>query len=514
MTETTTASASWPLLIARLRHLLGVEGYGSASNRYPGNVPVAARANTGRHLLALGSEVLDRLVRDWPEVERLPIWPDLRRVIMEGDDAGPSPLAIATTFEEPLLDPRSDDPHAVTRQLIRRLVYLHDEEFSGMPLGLLTISKAWLGLRAVVALDAHLLEAYLDSTDTTARRMIRFCLRDLGLVVDWEHASDAELFRSIAERMDRYPLTLAGASPAQIERFKRAGMLRMSFRLDCASPMGAESSTELYESPGKPETQSTQYALCNGRFIIQGPFPGSQGIALDLGVDRESGKQILITKLFVLDYEPLPRETELSLRHDGIAALLYLARVELPIGLANVLVEALPDAARSDAHLPLPLPLALQIADRVATILEAVHASGACVLGLRPELTFVDALGHVTLVPRGDQLRKLTWPEGPKVEGQEPPFCELYLAPEVLMGSGGTSASDVYSLCAMLTYWIRAVHPYSRDSAMAQLRAMLTEAPDCRGLPDSLAVVIARGLSPDPGRRPTLPELRHSFRND
>jgi hypothetical protein len=147
----------------------------------------------------------------------------------------------------------------------------------------------------------------------------------------------------------------------------------------------------------------------------------------------------------------------------------------------------------------------------VAEILEVVHASGRCVLGLRPELTFGGGEGQVTLVPRGDLLRQLTWPEGPKVEGEEPPFRDTYLAPEVLMGARMTPASDVYSLCAMLTYWITSTHPFAGDSAATQLRAMLTESPDRRGLPAALAGPIARGLSADPGSRPTLAELRRSL---
>ena len=126
-------------------------------------------------------------------------------------------------------------------------------------------------------------------------------------------------------------------------------------------------------------------------------------------------------------------------------------------------------------------------------------------------MTFVDASGQPILVPRSDALRRLTWPGGPKLEGQEPPFRDLYLAPELLLGASATPASDVYSLCSMLVYWIQSRHPFARDSTAEQLGAMLAEAPDCRGLPDSLAGLAVRGLSAEPERRPGLAELRRAF---
>jgi hypothetical protein len=413
----------------------------------------------------------------------------------------------APSLVESFDGPVRESHRAAANQVVHRLTYLRKEEFDDLPIGLLTLSKAWRDLRAVDALDPQLLEAYLDSTDTAEKEVIRFCLRTRGLLASLEHSGDDDFFRQVSAAIDRYPLTLAEASPAQLERFRRAGLVSASF------DPGSQKTTVGHCTQAS-DAVAPRYTLAQGRFLAEGPLPGSQGNSLDLGLDRDTGEPVIITKLFVADSEAIPARAELALAHAGVAPLLYLGRERLDEGLANVLVEALPRASRSDHSVPLAVSRAIALADRIAAILETVHATNRCIVGLRPELTFVDPADRVTLAPRGDLLRNLSWPEGPAIEGQLPPFAETYLALEVLMGAQPSPASDVYSLCAMLAYWVQGRHPFVRGSAMAQLQAMMNESPDCDSLPEPLSAVIARGLSPDAQRRPTVAELRRAFRTN
>src|SRR6185436_11398851 len=100
MNQISMSNTAWPLLLARLRHLLVTEGYGSVSTRYPGNVPVSAQARTVRHLIAMGPDSAERLAQEWPEVQSLPVWEDLRSVIEQGPRSDPAPPPIASRFEE------------------------------------------------------------------------------------------------------------------------------------------------------------------------------------------------------------------------------------------------------------------------------------------------------------------------------------------------------------------------------------------------------------------------------
>lgn len=502
--------SDWPLLLARVRHLAAELRSSYAAF---GGVPMLARTRTGRQLLALGSSGAARLRAEWPEVERLTIWPDLHRVLIASDGTRPRLRPLGPAFDEPLLDPSRDkDPRALARQHVRRLAYLRTEEFDDVPIGLVSMSNAWLMLRGVPAALPHLLEAYLDSDSPVEREVIRFVERDAR--TGRPAATDDEFFRQVADTMDRYPATLSEASPAQLDRFRRAGMVSATFGLEQA-PAATRSAAAAEISAAAADTVMAAAArgdVLVDRFVIERSVPGSDGSSLHLGVDRETGVPILATKLLVSDDDPPVAEDQLWFPEDGIAPLLLVARTDVREGRAQVLVEALPRrATRSDEGMPLPLPSALALADRVAAILETVHASGRCVVGLRPELTFYDFSGHVTLAPRSDLLRGVLWREGPRSEGQQSPFREIYLAYELLVGATAVPASDVFSLCAMLTYWIQASHPFARDSLVDRLHAMANESPNCDGLPTWLADTVSRGLSADPSRRPTVAELRRSF---
>lgn len=83
-----------------------------------------------------------------------------------------------------------------------------------------------------------------------------------------------------------------------------------------------------------------------------------------------------------------------------------------------------------------------------------------------------------------------------------------YLAPEILHGEDATTASDVHSWAATLTYAGTGRAPFGRGPAMAIMDRVRRGEHRLEGLPDGLRELVAECLDPDPLQRPTLPEIR------
>jgi eukaryotic-like serine/threonine-protein kinase len=83
----------------------------------------------------------------------------------------------------------------------------------------------------------------------------------------------------------------------------------------------------------------------------------------------------------------------------------------------------------------------------------------------------------------------------------------LYMSPEILRGESATSASDVFSLGAVLYELAAGVHPFAGETPLD-----VYEAIECRAiapLPDTIpaATLILRMLDRDPALRPTAAEV-------
>jgi serine/threonine protein kinase len=84
-----------------------------------------------------------------------------------------------------------------------------------------------------------------------------------------------------------------------------------------------------------------------------------------------------------------------------------------------------------------------------------------------------------------------------------------YMAPERLDSSLGavTPAADIFAWGAVIAFAGTGRVPYRGDNPVAVAAQILTKAPDLRGLPASLAELVAAALDRDPHRRPTANEL-------
>lgn len=214
-------STAW---LARLHHVLVVERYGFSRQRSGSGIPIAAKTRTIRHLTRQSPADLDAVLQTWPDIQRLPIWPDLKATF-DRVSRGPAPAPM--TRRRYVQAPASDDPLLRMRELVRRLVYLHDEEeLSGDALGSLTASEAWREAMVELLGGQRLaMLLYLDA-DATSRVILRFYLRTRRVLDrEWRTLAEHEVLAAFARTLAREPGLLADTPATQLERLRAAGLL-------------------------------------------------------------------------------------------------------------------------------------------------------------------------------------------------------------------------------------------------------------------------------------------------
>jgi serine/threonine protein kinase len=198
---------------------------------------------------------------------------------------------------------------------------------------------------------------------------------------------------------------------------------------------------------------------------------------------------------------------ELDIQVDGVARLRDIS----PLGDSHVaMVEEEPAGVPSSDHaLPLRPGAAVALAGELAAVLERAHAEGLVILGVRPELVYLEERGgalHVSgLAPRAD----LFVTGATAVYGAKPLFDQLFAAPELLTMQTRLvgPASDVFSLAAVVAVWLTGEHPFEGETPTAQLGAIVNgRGRPWRG-PAALGMALSRGLERAPAARPSLSQL-------
>lgn len=193
-----------------------------------------------------------------------------------------------------------------------------------------------------------------------------------------------------------------------------------------------------------------------------------------------------------------------AMRAPRIATLRHVGRLEPPLGRYDGLVEDEPaGAVLADLPAP-PLDVALAIVIDGCELVDAAHAAGIVLRGLRPELIYVDGPRITGVAPRCEEFMATSTPPS---SGVLHPFLRYYLAPEILRLQPVTPAADVFSLGAILGELATGEHPFEGEHILDQLYAVTGNARRPWRGPDPLRAIVDRAVAPDPGRRPSAGEL-------
>lgn len=200
-----------------------------------------------------------------------------------------------------------------------------------------------------------------------------------------------------------------------------------------------------------------------------------------------------------------------------VASLALSARGVVPVvdaqlaGDYAVLFEAEPPGEPlSSATAPFAHDLALAVFRTLLAIAADAASRGEVLLGLRPELVYLDRGTVVSVVPRAERFA-MSAPESRDLSPTSP-FPSIYCAPESVQVMAPTPAYDVFACCALLLFLLTGKQPFPGDGILAQLTAILTGPPALPATLDSrIAQLVRAGLDPDPAKRPTARELMNAL---
>lgn len=172
----------------------------------------------------------------------------------------------------------------------------------------------------------------------------------------------------------------------------------------------------------------------------------------------------------------------------------------------DVLLEELPAGATSAmARAPLPVAAIAPLVRALARVVAGVHATGTWIGGIVPELIFVDTAGaFAVLAPRGPGFiggaSKLSGP---------PTYLPYVGYEEIALGKPGRMPGEVFAVCGSIYAIATGHHPFGDDVGEMIPRVMANDVGTAwpADLAPPLRALLARGLDPDPAKRPTAAEL-------
>ena len=154
-----------------------------------------------------------------------------------------------------------------------------------------------------------------------------------------------------------------------------------------------------------------------------------------------------------------------------------------------------------------PLDEVRALVAQLARGLQALHSREMLHQDLRPENVMIDRQGTVKLIDLAT-VHVAGLAEGsPAPQADTPPGTLQYMAPEYLLGQGGSPRADLFSLAALTYQMLCGQLPYGLDAARVRspqaLRALRYvplrhHRPE---LPAWLDAVLKKALSPEPARR-------------
>ncbi len=216
---------------------------------------------------------------------------------------------------------------------------------------------------------------------------------------------------------------------------------------------------------------------------------------------------------FASDAERLQRfETEAraagALNHPNIVAVFDVGHEGGQPWVVEELLEG-ETLRQALAHGPLSPRRVLDVATQVARGLAAAHDRAIVHRDLKPENLFVTRDGRVKILDFG--LAKML-PGGTPISGDSLTAQATasgmllgtagYMAPEQVRGEPADHRSDLFALGVVMHEMLGGARPFSRDSAVDTLHAILhSDPPELTGAPPALARIVSRCLEKEPMRR-------------
>jgi serine/threonine protein kinase len=161
---------------------------------------------------------------------------------------------------------------------------------------------------------------------------------------------------------------------------------------------------------------------------------------------------------------------------------------------------------------PLAPAEARTVGSKIADALAGAHAEGVLHRDVKPQNILITQFGEPVLADFG--LAVLVEAREASISLELTP---AYAAPEMFAGRRAVPASDVYALCATLYALMCGRPPRWRENqatpSLATIMDLFAEQiPDLPGVPADLIALLRRGMSNEPGMRPTASQLREDLR--
>ncbi|AXB43133.1 serine/threonine-protein kinase [Amycolatopsis albispora] len=248
-----------------------------------------------------------------------------------------------------------------------------------------------------------------------------------------------------------------------------------------------------------------QGQLISGRYRLEEKVgTGGMGVVWR-AVDEQTGEPVALK----LGSGDLCREAEIAakIRHPGVVRLHELTPDGADQWLVMEYVPARSLATRLSEGGTLSPAEAARIGAQLAGALAAVHAAGIVHRDVTPANALITEDGTAKLTDFG--ISRPVWREVTMTEGSLVPGTPGYLAPEVAGGADPTTASDVFSLGAVLFRAVEGTSPFGEaENPLVLLRRAV--AADIRPAPhaEALGPVLSALLSEDPADRPDAARAR------
>ncbi|MGW6137309.1 protein kinase domain-containing protein [Streptomyces sp. NPDC055140] len=155
-----------------------------------------------------------------------------------------------------------------------------------------------------------------------------------------------------------------------------------------------------------------------------------------------------------------------------------------------------------EEHGPLPVGTAWALGARLASVLTALHSTGAVHRDLKPSNVLLAADGP-RLVDFG--IARLSAGTRLTLTGQRPGSAG-YMSPEQILGHELGPLSDVFTLGAVLVYASTGHHAFGGGPVLADY-GIVHEEPDLSRVPGPMLDAVRRCLDKDPGRRAAARDL-------